>query len=370
VTIADITLFITKSLSISVSNKNLEEIQQVLKTKEIDWDLFVKISTSQLVLPAIYCNYKRKNILKFLPADLVDYMKKITSLNKNRNLQITNQISELNVLLKQNGVNPIFIKGSSNLIQGLYEDPAERMIGDIDFLVSEKDYDLSIKILLDNNYKPVHNLGYNFPNFKHYNRLFHKHHLAAVEIHKEMIVEKYASEFNHTAIKNGIIQKNAFSVLSYDDQKALSIFSNQVNDKGFEYKTIGLKNAYDFLLLNSQKPGIEFALRYNKLKKIIMCFLASVNYMFGDLALDIDNNQKVKWHLKIFKSFLHDPKKRKYYSKIVRIKFILVLRLKIILKSFIDKKYRTWLFKRISDKRWQREKLVKLGLRKPIESQP
>lgn len=72
-TIADITLFITKSLSISVSNKNLEEIQQVLKTKEIDWDLFVKISTSQLVLPAIYCNYKRKNILKFLPADLVDY---------------------------------------------------------------------------------------------------------------------------------------------------------------------------------------------------------------------------------------------------------------------------------------------------------
>tara|TARA_B100000497_G_C7592646_1_gene356321 strand:+ start:36 stop:1016 length:981 start_codon:yes stop_codon:yes gene_type:complete len=325
------------------------------------------LRNSQLVLPAIYCNYKRKNILKFLPADLVDYMKEITSLNKNRNLQITNQISELNVLLKQNGINPIFIKGSCNLIQGLYEDPAERMIGDIDFLVSEKDYDLSVKILLDNNYKPVSNIDYNIP-FRHYPRLFHKNYLAAVEIHKDMILEKYASEFNHTAIKNGIIQKNGFSVLSYDDQKALSIFSNQINDKGFEYKTIGLKNTYDFLLLNSKKPGIEFALRYNKLKKIIMCFLASVNYMVGDLALDIDNNQKVKWHLKIFKSFLHDPKKRKYYSKIVRIKFILVYRLKIILKSFIDKNYRTWLFKRISDKRWQRKKLVQLRLKKPINN--
>ena len=50
--------------------------------------------------------------------------------------------------------NPIFVKGSGNLIKGLYEeDIAERMIGDIDFLVSKNKYDLTSKILVEHNYK-------------------------------------------------------------------------------------------------------------------------------------------------------------------------------------------------------------------------
>ena len=145
-------------------------------------------------------------------------------------MQITKQIFDLNTLLKQYNVNPIFIKGSGNLIKGLYEDSAERMIGDIDFLVSKNKYDLVSEILLENNYKYVSNLGYHFPQFKHHPRLYNEDNIAAVEIHKELVTEKYASEFNYHFIKNNIIQKNGFSVLSYDDQKALSIFSNQIND--------------------------------------------------------------------------------------------------------------------------------------------
>ena len=93
---AEIKIFIAKSLSISTSSKILEEIEKVLKSQIIDWDLFVKISTSQLVLPALYCNYIRNHLLKFLPDDLVVYMQEITSLNRDRNLQIIEQINELN----------------------------------------------------------------------------------------------------------------------------------------------------------------------------------------------------------------------------------------------------------------------------------
>ena len=107
-------------------------------------------------------------------------MHEITSTNIDRNLQIIEQINELNTLLSQNGVNPIFIKGAGNLIQGLYKDPGERMIGDIDFLVSKSEYDLSAKILLEHNYKTVSSLGYNFPNFKHHPRICNDDHIAAV----------------------------------------------------------------------------------------------------------------------------------------------------------------------------------------------
>ena len=206
------------------------------------------------------------------------------------------------------------------------------------------------------------------PTFHHHPRLCNDDHIAALEIHKEMVVEKYASEFNYKAIKNNIIQNNGFSVLGYDDQKALCIFSNQINDYGFDYKTIGLKNAYDFLLLNSKELSTDFALRFNKLKTPILCFLASVNYMFGDIITNMYQDRNVKRHLKQFKSLLHSPRKRKIYSKVIGIKLFLTSRLKVISSSFVNKEYRIWLLKRISDKRWQREKLVQLKLKKPINN--
>ena len=349
---AEITLFIAKSLSISTSSKNLEEIKEVLKSKKIDWDLFVKISTSQLVLPALYCNYKRNNLLKFLPDDLVDYMEEITSLNRDRNLQIIEQINELNSLLKYNGVNPIFIKGAGYLTQSLYEDPAERMVGDIDFLVSGEQYRKSVELILNDGYEVLKGSYHLRPDTKHFSRLVKNDKIAAVEIHKEMIIEKYSSEFNYETIKNNIIQNSGFSILGYDDQKALSIFSNQINDNGFDYKTIGLKNAYDFLLLNSKEPDTEFALRFNKLQTPILCFLASLDYLFGDLGLAFDNDKKVKKYLNGFKKLINNPNKRKLYIKITRLRIFLIYRIKIFLKCFVNKEYRTWLYKRILDRQW------------------
>lgn len=363
---AEVTIFIVKCLSISIGSKNLEEIKEVLKSQKIDWDLFVKISTSQLVLPALYCNFKRNNLLQFLPNDLVTYMQEITTLNRDRNLQIIEQINELNSLLRQNGVNPIFIKGASYLIQGLYNDPAERMIGDIDFLVSKNELDLAAKILLNNNFRSIYDYNYDLPIFMHFPRLYSDNEIAAVEIHIEMIIEKYASEFNYNTIVSNTINKNGFSLLSYDDQKALSIFSHQINDFGFDYNSINIKNIYDFLLLNSKKPGTDFTSNFNKLKTPIMCFTGQLDYLVGDNGLVFMTDKKVNNYLKKFKILLHNPHKRKLYSKIIYYKLSLNKRINIISRFLFDKEYRTLTFKKISDKQWQREKLVQLKLKKPI----
>ena len=64
--------FIAKCLTISLEEKNRDEIEIILKTTYVDWETVVKVSTSHYVFPAIYCNFKRANFLKYLPADLVD----------------------------------------------------------------------------------------------------------------------------------------------------------------------------------------------------------------------------------------------------------------------------------------------------------
>ena len=139
--------FIAKCLTISLENGNKEEIEKQLQFNDIDWDNVVKISTAHYVFPSLYCNLLRCNFLHYLPDELVTYMEHITNLNRDRNEKIIKQARQLNTLLLKNNIKPIFLKGTANLLAGIYNDIAERMVGDIDFIFSEKDYPKAIKLL-------------------------------------------------------------------------------------------------------------------------------------------------------------------------------------------------------------------------------
>ena len=124
--------FVAQCLTITLEEKNRILIEDRLQTGHIDWEAVVKVSTSHYVLPAFYCNLKRVGFLNYLPKDLIAFMKHITELNRERNHQIIQQARELNELLVANDITPVFLKGTGNLLEGLYEDFAERMVGDID----------------------------------------------------------------------------------------------------------------------------------------------------------------------------------------------------------------------------------------------
>jgi hypothetical protein len=114
--------FIGKCLTIAHENHNNVLVEEELKSNHIDWDAVVKVSTSHYVFPALYCNLKRADFLHYLPTDLVEYMKHITDLNRERNQQIIEQAKEINELLLKNNITPIFLKGTGNLLEGLYDD--------------------------------------------------------------------------------------------------------------------------------------------------------------------------------------------------------------------------------------------------------
>ena len=59
----------------------------------------------------------------------MSYMEHITDINRERNKQIIVQANELNNVLLANKITPIFLKGTGNLLAGIYDDIAERMVG-------------------------------------------------------------------------------------------------------------------------------------------------------------------------------------------------------------------------------------------------
>ena len=360
--------FVAKCLTISVEDRNKEAIEKQLQSNNIDWDSVVKVSTAHYVFPALYCNLQRANFLHYLPEELVTYMKYITNLNRERNEEIITQARELNTLLLANNITPIFLKGTGNLLAGLYEDIAERMVGDIDFIFSKEDYPKAITILREFGYSEVLKQEYYQPNeFRHYRRLQKENKISAIEIHKDFLsIRKYTNEFNYSFVDKDSQVINQVTVLSYANKLNLSIIANQINDNGFYHKTMALRNAYDVFILSKKTNAKAAVNTLNKLSHPLNCFLSACYEVFNKVgSLEYNFNIKVASYLSDFYSHFTNPIPTKRQSKPIKIYYRFIKRIFYILyKSIIYKEYRVFLFKSLTDKNWYKEKLVQLGFKK------
>ncbi len=222
--------FIAKCLTISHEEENYLIVKNAIAKDKVDWDEVVKASTEHYVFPALYYNLKRKDLLSFLPEDLVAYMQHISDLNKERNLQIKKQALEINSLLRSQGIAPVFLKGTAFLLQGFYKNSAERMVGDIDFIVSPKEYEATIALLKKNGYDTISNTLENVKLGKHYPRMTHEDHIAAIEVHFRILKEPYDKAFNYDFIKDHtVLLHGNIRVLNHDHQVLHTIFNKQTN---------------------------------------------------------------------------------------------------------------------------------------------
>jgi len=349
--------FIARCLTISLEKHNKLAIEKTLQANTIDWDAVVKLSTQQLVFPALYCNLKREGFLRYLPQELVNYMELITGLNRQRNQQIITQVTALNTFLLKHGITPVFLKGAANLMAELYTDIGERMVGDIDFIFSKKDYPKAIRLLRGYGYSEVLKANYYFPNQHHYRRLHKKGHIAAIEIHKAFTLEKYNKEFNYTLTQKNRQTINNMRVLGYADALKLSIITNQITDHGFYYKTIPLRNAYDVFLLSKKTNAQEATSKLNKLKKPLQCFLAACYEIFNSpKCLMYRKNKQTTTYLKELDSQFTNPEKTRKKHK--RIKGYISTRLFLytLYRCMFYKEYSIWFLHTITDKNWHKKK--------------
>ena len=256
------------------------------------------------------------------------------------------------------------MKGTGNLIAGIYDDLAERMVGDIDFIFSKKDYPKAIKLLRNFGYSEVGDRDYYFPPGKHHTRLQKYNSIAAIEIHSEIMAKKkYRKEFNYSFVQKDSQSINNARVLSYANKLNLSIITNQINDNGIYFKSIVLRNAYDVFLLSKKTNAKDAVNTLNKLNKHLNCFLAICYQVFGAVdSLEYNRVNTAKFHISAFNRQLAYNKTTKIIHRLIKIFLLIKSRLNIIYKAIIYKEFRSWLFLRITDKNWYRQKLFNLFL--------
>lgn len=234
-------------LSFETPNPKLEKN---LSHTSFDWDGIVIEGSRHLVLPAIYCRLKAKGLLHVLPEELNNYLEEITSINRNRNVAILCQVHSISDLLYKHDIDHVFLKGSALLALGCYADNAERMIGDIDILVSLNQLEKAYHLLKNNGYEPIdQTLGDQFFVHKHLPRLKPKHHICAVELHRTLFV---SYSYNELISKNILSRKRKMDDIYIPSQKHLlmhNILNFQINDKGALFNSISFRSTYDTIAL-------------------------------------------------------------------------------------------------------------------------
>jgi hypothetical protein len=116
------------------------------------WPELIATSSKYLITPSMAFGLAKKGLAHLAPLDVQEYLGAVLTLNRQRNMDIRAQVLELAESLGQRGLYPIFLKGTANLLSGLYEDPGQRVIGDIDVLVPVGELDETVEALKNDGY--------------------------------------------------------------------------------------------------------------------------------------------------------------------------------------------------------------------------
>lgn len=250
-------------LSGNHDSSSIDQIEQDIVRDRVNWPVFFSFCDQHWILPSVYKVFRDYNLLKIIPTELSDHLIQVYQLNLEKNYRIIEQVKQIVGLLNQFGIEPIFLKGSANLIDGVYEDLGERFMGDIDILVSEKEFITVAHLLEDDGYQSRTPFNYiALDGVKHYSRLNKPSLLADVEVHQLLANPPFNRFLNYNLVnekkKRPLLIPNGCYVLS-DQHKAIHNFVNgQLNDRAYFRANPSLRQMFDLALL-SRRTDINLA---------------------------------------------------------------------------------------------------------------
>tara|TARA_Y200000002_G_C22587741_1_gene623729 strand:+ start:112 stop:1137 length:1026 start_codon:yes stop_codon:yes gene_type:complete len=296
-------------------NKSLEK-QEI---KKINLNKLIVISSKHQIIPLLFVKLKQKKILKYFEKDFVQYIRKIYNINRERNLALLAEIDFLSNLFEKYSIDHVFIKGTAMLINNMYSDIGERMIGDIDFLFDAKDIKKLNEVLLKSNYFPIEYEYYDY-NHRHLPRLVNKNKLFAIEAHTKIINKpnKLISTKNIISERSKIKSKY---IPSIDVILINNILNIQLNDFCNLSLNFSLKNIYDSILCDKK------IINLNKIRGSIF---SNYFYMLSKIKVETKNrfNKKVnllfkiRFHLKYFNKFSFVFDKLIFYNILIFYHFL------------------------------------------------
>jgi hypothetical protein len=321
-----------------------EKITVGFSTGQISINEFIRLCDKNLILPLIYTKFKSHNLLDLFPLDVVELLENVYSLNKTRNNAILNQIKEINITLAKENIIPVYLKGTAHLLNNLYTDVGDRMIGDIDFLVKKDDFFTTAKLLTQLGYTEQYELYPHMADYIHYPPLYRDDSPAPVEIHRIPVDNRYTKNYTTTQVfsqKVKIVKKENCYVPSVSHMVNHNFIHSQLSNSGHLLKDNSLRDLYDLYLLSKRvKPVLIF--KESKHKNKALAYLALVEKVFdvnGMFTINPNRNQQL--HGLIFDFLLKHQNIHRFYIGCIKYSRLLFISYPgKIIKAASNKSYR------------------------------
>lgn len=276
--------FLGRCLALGEAPQLKEEVLLTINKPSFSWEQFVQMGSSHLVLPALYVKLKGADLLSYLPKELVAHLEEIHSMNLDRNNKFLQQVQWLVELLKKEEIQPVLLKGAGALLDELYEDPAERVISDIDCLVSEEDFYRAVELVKAEGYEnpPFHPAS--LPMKHHYPSLFKPGEPAKIEIHRYPVGRQQLKYLDMDAFNSQLFKSenpHPSSILTGHDQILINVLHSQLKDKGQYYANIPLRNIYEFYRLSLKHDLSALKFHHPHLKKVLNNYMTVGDKLFS-----------------------------------------------------------------------------------------
>lgn len=291
--------FLGKCLSLGQSEENKQEVIRTIYQEEVDWERFVFMASNQFVLPSVYLRFKQQGILPYLPVELSDHLKMVYDLNYQRNTTIMKQMNRINCLFAVVGIVPIYLKGTANMLDHLYEDLGERMVSDIDLLVSDDDFIQAANLLKGEGYEHVDLFFEDQQSAtKHFPRLVHPTELVDIEVHRVPVDIDLSAHFNYDIInpEKKRIETNPPCYVLSDRHKVILNFMHgfMASDVRLMHQ-ISFQNMVDLFFLSHRINVYEVLVQLPSYTGRALVYVDFVNYTMG-----FNNSHQPNFRSKLF----------------------------------------------------------------------
>jgi hypothetical protein len=358
--------FIGRILSLDLVAQNRESVKHDLDHVKINWPGFVKIGSDNLVLPAIYLNLLRHNLVSYLPSDLNLYLLEILNLNRGRNRSVMQHMHFVNDLLAQNEISCLFMKGTGNIVDGLYSDPGERMVYDIDVLVAADKMLPAARLLEAKGFITQKKfIPRSLDSTMHYPILLRDDFVAGVEIHRFPSQYLYQKNFDPERVFKNQIESSVekgFQVMGYRDRIIHNFLHAQLMHNAHYHADVSHRDMYDLLLLGKKENLLDTFNQYGHYLPKSLAYLKLMHKVFelpmpDDLKGDRKGNFFIWRHKRVLR-FNSKTLKRYHLGFLILQKYVV-----LPFRFLWNAKARNYIISRLTDRQWYKYHLESMRRR-------
>lgn len=345
--------FQAEILSLSLMPQRAESIAQKLEKSRINWNGFVQLASSNLVLPALAYQLRKHDLLNPIPADLQTYLNEVMQLNCERNKKVIAQAHQINGLLQKNKIEGIFMKGTGHMLDHLYADPCERMVYDLDILVGENEMVRAAQILESEGYhtqKPFDPGA--MESTMHYPIMLREDQVAGVEIHRMPSQYLYQRNFNTSVVFEEKTQSKGikgFWLMSMRHRIIHNFLHSQLMHNGHYHGNVSLRDLYDLALLGQSDDLLKLFRDYGHYQKESLSYLRLMHHVF-DIPVDSDlqnsGNSLIRRHARVLN--MSARQLRRHHRMLLVLQKYVVLPVRVLWNPLA----RNYVFSRLADPGW------------------